>query len=138
MRQILVMLFILALMGCAAPKEPRYTTSEPSSQSSALDERAKNFYRKIAGESSVIDRTAFFNYYRNRVTELKRDGQVKLRMSKDEMAQQATQQFRLLDLNRDKKITEEELRAALVRRAQERKKIRINPREWNLLDDAFK
>jgi len=59
-------------------------------------------------------------------------------MGRDKIAQQATEQFRKLDRNHDKKITERELKVALAVRAQERKNIRnINPREWNLLDDAF-
>ncbi len=136
MRQILVTLFILALIGCAAQREPGYTTSEPDSQTSDLDKRAKDFHSKIAGTRPVIDQAAFLQYYRSRAIELKRSGRVK--MSKDKMAQQATQLFRKLDRNHDKKIAEAELRFALAHRARERKKIRhINPREWNLLDDAF-
>ena len=138
MRQILVVLLILAVIGCATPKEPVNTTSEPSSTASApsLDEQVKNLHNTIVGAQKAIDRTTFVQYYRSRATKLVQSGRV--RMSKEKIAQQAAQQFRKLDRNHDKKITEGELKTALAIRAQERKNIRnINPREWNLLDDAF-
>ncbi|HIE26385.1 TPA: hypothetical protein EYP66_03780 [Candidatus Poribacteria bacterium] len=61
-------------------------------------------------------------------------------MGQEEIAQNGTQLFRncRYHRNHDSKINEAELKVALEARARERKKLRrINPREWNLLDDAF-
>jgi hypothetical protein len=101
-----------------------------------MDERARTFFNLIAEGQTTIDQGTFLNYYRRQVAELARSGSVK--MGKDEIAQSGTQIFRKLDRNHDAKITEEELKFALEARARERKTLqRINPREWNLLDDAF-
>lgn len=101
-----------------------------------MDEQARKLFKMIAEGRTTIDQGTFLNYYRRQIAELARSGSIK--MGKAEIAQSGTQLFRKLDRNHDAKITEEELKFALQARKRERQKLRrINPREWNLLDDAF-
>jgi hypothetical protein len=132
-------LLALVVIGCAAGQRPPGTTMPESGSAASIpsmDDIARTFFREISGSQSAIDQGTFLNYYRRQVAELARSGRVK--MGKEEIAQSGTQFFRKLDHNHDAKITEEELKFALEVRARERQKLqRINPREWNLLDDAF-
>ena len=141
MLRIMSMLFALVVIGCVAVKSPPSTAvsetgSTASTPSMSMDERARIFFNVIAEGQTTIDQGTFLNYYRRQATGLARSGRVK--MGKDEIAQSGTQLFRKLDRNHDSKITEEEIKFALQARARERQKLRrANPREWNLLDDAF-
>jgi Ca2+-binding EF-hand superfamily protein len=101
-----------------------------------MDEWARLFFNTIAEGRTAIDQGIFLNYYRRRAAELARSDRVK--MGQTEVAQNGTQLFRKIDRNHDAKITEQELKFAFQARERERKKQQcINPREWNLLDDAF-
>jgi Ca2+-binding EF-hand superfamily protein len=139
------MLLALVVIGCAAGQQRPPNTTMPESGSTAstslMDEQARKLFNMIAEGQTTIDQGTFLNYYRRQVAELalrgtKQSGSVK--MGREEIAQSGTQLFRTLDRNHDAKITEEELKFAIEIRARERQKLRnINPREWNLLDDAF-
>ncbi|MFQ6041170.1 MAG: EF-hand domain-containing protein [Candidatus Poribacteria bacterium] len=140
MLQLLRILLALLVIGCAAGQQGPPSSIKPDTGSAAsipsMDERARTFFNTIAEGQTTIDQGTFLNYYRRQVAELARSGRVK--MGKDKIAKSGTQLFRKLDRNHDSKITEEELKFALEARARERKKLQhINPREWNLLDDAF-
>jgi Ca2+-binding EF-hand superfamily protein len=138
MLRIMSMLLALVVIGCAAGQKPPSVTMPDtgSTVSTSMDEQARKLFNMVAEGQTTIDQGTFLNYYRRQVAELARSGSVK--MGKEEIAQSGTQLFRILDRNHDAKITEEELKFAIEVRAQERKKLQhINPREWNLLDDAF-
>ena len=139
MLRIISLLLALLVIGCAAgQRTPSMTARRPGSTASipSMDERVRIFFNTIAGEQKAIDQGTFLSYYRRRAAELARSGRIK--MGAPETAQRGTQLFRKLDRNHDAKITEEELKFALKIRARERQKPkRINPREWNLLDDAW-
>ena len=134
------LLLALLVIGCAAgQRTPSMTTRRPGSTAStpSMDERVRIFFSTISGGQKAIDQGTFLSYYRRQVVELSRSSTIK-KMGKDETARHGTQLFRKLDRNHDAKITEEELKFALTMRARERQKPkRINPREWNLLDDAW-
>lgn len=140
MLRILRILLALLVIGCATGQQRPPSTTMPESGSTAstpsMDEQVRKLFNMIAEGQTTIDQGTFLNYYRRQVAELARSGSVK--MGKEEIAQSGTQLFRILDRNHDAKIIEEELKFALEARARERQKLqRINPREWNLLDDAF-
>ena len=138
MQRLILILLILTAIGCAPPRKVVRTTPETKKTTTelSLDERAKIFYNKIAETQTTIDQATFLKYYRLRAAELGKSGLVK--MSKPEVAQQATQLFRQIDQNHDKEITVAELKFALATRARERRRLRrMNPKEWHLLDDAF-
>jgi len=135
-----VILLVLLVIGCTAgQKPPGMAVPEVSSSAvstPSMDEQVRKLFNMIAEGQTTIDQGTFLNYYRRQIAELARSGSVK--MGKAEIAQSGTQLFRKLDRNHDAKITEAELKFALQARKRERQKLRrINPREWNLLDDAF-
>ncbi|MBM3239067.1 hypothetical protein FJZ31_22470 [Candidatus Poribacteria bacterium] len=140
MLRLLRILLALVVIGCTTGQQRPPGTTMPESGStvstSSMDEQARKLFNMIAEGQTTIDQGTFLNYYRRQVAELAHSGSVK--MGKEEIAQSGTLFFRILDRNHDAKITEEELKFALEVRARERKKLQhINPREWNLLDDAF-